>query len=438
MASILFARYQHGLFKVSAGGGEVQQIPMQFDANGATFRWFASTYSSDGRWIFFDGTLGVTMSPVIFAVPASGGTAKPIARGWHPAWDAAAQSVVYSNADEGKNNSLWTLPFSTRDGKLSGQPHPLTIGRGRDWQPTISPDGKLIAFTAIDMSFNLELVPFDAEAGRTLGSTRELTAGNQSIYFMHFSPDGRSVVYQRSQGAGTHLWRVDIGHEPVQLTFDPKFEDRNPQWSPDGKTIAFHRHSLQTGSLGLWFMAPDGTDPRQISDGEDDFGTNWLPNGLGLIYHSSKDGQYHAYELSTRQSRRITNEKGLGGVIELSADGRWIAYQSLPGARGSLGIDVAAVATGETRIVAPSPLFESHPFFSPSGRWLYYQIEHKNLYRVPGPAQDWKPADPQKITDFPETAGLFLEDPQLSRDGKQLLFSRGKIKGDIWILKRGK
>src|SRR5262245_31741185 len=33
---------------------------------------------------------------------------------------------------------------------------------------------------------------------------------------------------------------------------------------------------------------------------------------------------------------------------------------------------------------------------------------------------------------------LFVEDPQISRDGKQLLYSRGRITGDIWILRRGR
>jgi hypothetical protein len=67
---------------------------------------------------------------------------------------------------------------------------------------------------------------------------------------------------------------------------------------------------------------------------------------------------------------------------------------------------------------------------------MYFQPDHKNLFRVPGPAQDWKQANPVKATDFPEPAGLFLEDPQISRDGKQLLYSRGKITGDIWLLSR--
>ena len=88
------------------------------------------------------------------------------------------------------------------------------------------------------------------------------------------------------------------------------------------------------------------------------------------------------------------------------------------------------------RVVVSTPRQDLHPFFSPSGRWVYFQPDHRNLYRVPGPGQNWKPADPARMTDFPESE-RFLEDPQFSRDGKQLLYARGKVSGDIWILKRG-
>jgi len=81
-----------------------------------------------------------------------------------------------------------------------------------------------------------------------------------------------------------------------------------------------------------------------------------------------------------------------------------------------------------------TPHQDYHPFVSPSGRWLYFQPDHKNLYRVPGPAQHWRPAEPEKVTTFPES-GLFLEDFQISRDGRWLLYSRGHITGDIWIMK---
>jgi hypothetical protein len=87
--------------------------------------------------------------------------------------------------------------------------------------------------------------------------------------------------------------------------------------------------------------------------------------------------------------------------------------------------------------VVETPREDFHPFISPSGRWLYFQPDHKNLYRVPGPAQGWRQAEPEKVTNFPES-GLFLEDPQISRDGRYLFYSRASITGDIWIMNLGK
>ena len=177
--------------------------------------------------------------------------------------------MIYSDSREGNNHSLWTMPFSTEAGKSSGPARPLTIGRGRDWQPAVSKDGKLVAYTAIQATFNLETVPFDAEAGRVLGSPRVVTTGNQVSYFMRFSPDGRSVAFESSRGAGRHIWRVDIGTEPVQLTSDPRFEETYPQWSPDGNTIAFTRQPAQSPNVkSLWLMDRGRCEPSADSRGQ--------------------------------------------------------------------------------------------------------------------------------------------------------------------------
>jgi Tol biopolymer transport system component/DNA-binding winged helix-turn-helix (wHTH) protein len=242
-SKILFVHRREKIYEVPATGGKPREIALQFSPGAKVF---APAYSADGRWIFFN-----SQSDTIFVAPAHGGTAKSLAKGWYPAWDDALSALVYSNSAEGKNNSLWSLPFSIKDGKVSGEPRPLTVGRGRDWQPTVSRDGRLVAFTAMDRTFNLETVRFDAEAGRLLGPPRELTNSTQVAYFASFSPEARSVVFESSQGAGTHVWRVDSGAEPVPLTADSKFEDTMPEWSPDGKIILFHvsspkmRHSTR-------------------------------------------------------------------------------------------------------------------------------------------------------------------------------------------------
>jgi Tol biopolymer transport system component len=343
--------------------------------------------------------------------------------------------VIYSDSREGNNHSLWSVGFSTKDGKPVGTSRPLTRGRGRDWQPAVSRDGKLVAFTAIQTAFNLEVVPFDAEAGRVLGSPRVLTTGNQVSYFMRFSPDGRSVVFESSRGAGKHIWRVDIGAEPVQLTSDPRFEETFPQWSPDGNTIAFTRQPTESpNSKGLWLMDADGANPRQILEGNNL--TRWLPDGSAIVYQTLKN-QIFLYPLPNGPSRQISTQPDVVTMHTPSPDGHWIVYQATGKDVGNVDVHAVRLEGGQPRVVASTLRQDFHPFFSPSGRWVYFQQDHRNIYRVPGPAQDWQQADPAKITNFSES-GRFLEDPQISRDGKQLLYSRGKITGDIWILRRGR
>ena len=181
-------------------------------------------------------------------------------------------------------------------------------------------------------------------------------------------------------------------------------------------------------------MATDGANPRQILEGNNL--TRWLPDGSGLVYQSLTN-QIFLYDLANGRSRPISTQPDVVSMLTPSPDAKWVVYQST--GKDASNVDVHAVRLdgGQPRVVASTLRQDFHPFFSPSGRWVYFQPDHKNLYRVPGPAQDWKQADPAKMTDFPES-GLFLEDPQISRDGKQLLYSRGKVTGDIWILRRGK
>ena len=102
-------------------------------------------------------------------------------------------------------------------------------------------------------------------------------------------------------------------------------------------------------------------------------------------------------------------------------------------AEGNVDIRAVPVEGGESISVVATPRQDFHPIISPSGKWLYFQLDHKNLYRVPGPTQNWRKAAPEKVTNFPES-GLFIEDPQFSRDGRQLLYSRRSNTGDIWVM----
>jgi len=433
------SQFQSKLRRVDAQGGTPQDIPVKFKADEPlAYFWFYSSYSSDMRWISFEADGN------IFVVSSEGGEARRIVKGRRPTWGVNSQAIIYSNDEPGKNNSLWQIPFSTTDGTASGAPEPLTVGRGRDTQAAISRDGNLIAFAAQDLSFNIETLPFDAEMGRQTGTPQEVTRGNNNIDFLSFSPDGRSIVFQSHGGARSHIWRVEVGSAPVQLTSDPNFNDSTPRWSPDAQSIAFIRRpvgvSQQPATPGapssLWLMSADGANPRLLSENAGN--PKWAPSGLDLVYGSVVEGrqnQLFIFDLATKTSRRMTNEPAVVPESNFSPDGKWLIYQS--NQSGNVDLRAVPIEGGESRSVVATAHQDYHPFVSPSGKWLYFQLDHKNIYRVPGPAQNWRQVEPEKVTKFPES-GLFLEDPQISRDGHWLLYSRGRITGDVWIMNLGK
>jgi Tol biopolymer transport system component len=158
-----------------------------------------------------------------------------------------------------------------------------------------------------------------------------------------------------------------------------------------------------------------------------------MPDGRGVVYVSTVDNYLYLYDLATRRSRKIIDEPTLAPLNTVSPDGKWLVYQS--SASADLSIKARLIDGGETRVVIATPgQSNAHPIVSPSGRWFYYQANHKNLYRLPGPAQGWRTAEPQKVTNWPES-GLFIEDPRISADGRQLIYSRGRITGDLWLLR---
>ena len=409
------------IYRVAAGGGEPREVPLQLGPQMTQGRFLLfPSLSPDGRWLLFQGPGGVLVAP------SEGGEVKVIAGGRRPVWAPDGRSIVYSTTEAGKSSSLWKLPFSTAKGAPEGGGEPLTVGIGPYTQASISGDGRQIAFTALEQTFNLETLPFDAEAGRVTGSVKELTAGKNDIQWKTFSPDGRSVAFQK----GGRIWRLDPEQPAYPLTSDPAFTDGAPQWSPDGGSIAFARTPQGDATdFSVWVMASDGAGPRRLI--EKARTPSWMPDSRRVVHVSTVDNYLYLYDPATRREQKLTEEPTRAPLNIVSPDGKWLVYQS--SAEADISIRARPIEGGETRVVISTPNRANyHPMLSPSGNWVYYQVDHKNIYRLPGPAQGWRKAEPRKITDFPES-GLFIEDPRLSSDGKQLIYSRGKIVGDLWL-----
>ncbi len=423
--------FDQKIYRVPAGGGEAHEIPIRLPTGTPALpHLLYPRLSPDGRFLSFEAQSS------IYLVPAEGGQSRKLLAGRCPIWTADSSALIYSSAEPGKNLSLWRVAVSP-SGQVAAPPAPITVGRGRDAQAALSRDGKRIAYAALEVSFNVETLPFDAEAGRPTGPARPLTAGNKVIYFLDVSPDGRSVVFDARTGASMSIWRVEEGQQPVLLVADPAFGDAFPKYAPDGGSITFGRRPAKEpdSPAELWLMSADGANQRRLL--EKSGAMYWLPDGRRIVYHSPADRQFHVLDLETKATRKLTDEERILQIANVSSDGKWLVFQSTRTDDGNVDVRAIPIEGGPSRVVVSTPRQDYHPFISPSGRWLYFQPDHKNLFRVPGPAQAWRPSAPEKVTSFPES-GLMLEDPQFSQDGRQLFYSRGRIAADLWLIDLGR
>ncbi len=113
-------------------------------------------------------------------------------------------------------------------------------------EPVVSPDGKWIIFSAVDVNLAentrkpyLWIIPSEGGSARRLSNSQSIEDRGR------FSPDGKQVLYLSDATGGTQIWVADFDSAsgtfvaaPRQLT-SLSSEADGPIWSPDGKNVLF-------------------------------------------------------------------------------------------------------------------------------------------------------------------------------------------------------
>jgi TolB protein len=158
-----------------------------------------------------------------------------------------------------------------------------------------------------------------------------------------WSPDGRTVVYVSNRSGAWNLWSIDIdGGDPRPLTAGAE-EDRFPAFSPDGQRVAFA--SRRSGNWDVWVINRDGTGLSQLTTHRmDDLAPAWNRDSTRIAFDSYRDFEYSIYVMDadgSRQRKLTTGGNGDWGAA-FAPSGNTIVFASTRTGHGDIyAIDTA-------------------------------------------------------------------------------------------------
>ena len=308
--------------------------------------------SPDGQWIAYGVRTRMLKEDKneqrLWMVSTHGGDAIPLtAEGvssGHPRWSPDGKYLAFSSARNGGKNQVWLLD------RRGGEAQKLTdVAQGVgdfDW----SPDSTRLVLVLQDPK------PEDAEASKDKDkpAAKPKTPPPFVVDRLQFKEDTVGYLDHRRD----HLYLFDVATKKVTQITSGDYDDNEPAWSPDGKSLAFSSNRStpdpdRNYNTDIWVVAADNTD-----------------KGAHLT--------------------QVTTNPGPDRAPAWSPDGKWIAFVSQTDIKDMIyathHLAIAPATGGEAKVLTTA--FDRsvrRPRFSPDGRSIYFLASDdgmENLCRI--------------------------------------------------------
>jgi len=396
---------------------------------------YTPAWSPDGRWIAFLRVHGDTHE--LRLKPPLGGPERKLTdlrprrelnRSRSISWSPDSSYIVVTDSEgEGKGDALYSVSLDSGEKRQLTHPDPLA-----DINPSVSPDGQWLVFERMLAPGAQELQLL--QLGASLNSTaepRRLTQESFGGRDATWMPDSKEILFVAKGG----LWKVSISEastpsrlpfvgedavtpaisrapagRPSVLAYVRSYQDANiyrvdvpapgvpapappvaaisstrtdwtPQYSPDGRRVAFA--SGRSGTFEIWLSDPDGSNAVQLTQmGASPGYPRWSPDGQWVVFHSNPNGRPDVILVSASGGKpRIVTSHLKGGGFPTFGRDESIYFTA---AEYDLGIAKLSLSGGEiTKVIGA---LSAAKVVSADGSYIYFveRFERPStLWRVP-------------------------------------------------------